>query len=121
MLLEKQASSRKRLQALVLINLMLAGAAVARPGLAVAAAEKEDSLRDVLTIAGMNADAIAPRLPDAQGGPYIPMGVDAAKSDLFARDPNLDVADATDLLGHQGYAFFWCCVSAALTKPLNNG
>ena len=30
-----------------------------------------------------------------QGGPYIPMGVDAAKADLFARDPNLDAADAT--------------------------
>ena len=42
----------------------------------------------------MNPDAIAP-LADAQGGPYIPMGVDAAKADLFARDPNLDVADAT--------------------------
>ncbi|MFT3808857.1 MAG: peptidoglycan DD-metalloendopeptidase family protein [Micropepsaceae bacterium] len=67
----------------------------AAAALAAAAAEKENSLRDVLTIAGMNADAIAPRLPDAQGGPYIPMGVDAAKADLFARDPNLDVADAT--------------------------
>lgn len=62
--------------------------------IAAAAADKEQRLRDVLQIAGMNADAIAP-LPDAQGGPYIPMGVDAAKADLFARDPNLDVADAT--------------------------
>ncbi len=67
----------------------------AAAALAAAAAEKEKSLREVLDIAGMNADAIAPRLPDAQGGPYIPMGVDAAKADLFARDPNLDVADAT--------------------------
>ena len=67
----------------------------AAAALAVAAAEKEDSLREVLTIAGMNADAIAPRVADAQGGPFIPMGVDAAKTDLFARDPNLDVADAT--------------------------
>lgn len=67
----------------------------AAAALAAAAAQKEDSLREVLEIAGMNADAIAPRLPDAQGGPYIPMGVDAAKADLFARDPNLDVADAT--------------------------
>jgi len=62
--------------------------------IAAAAAAKEKSLRDVIETAGMNPDAIAP-LADAQGGPYIPMGVDAAKADLFARDPNLDAADAT--------------------------
>ncbi len=67
----------------------------AAAGIAAAASAKEESLRDILQIAGMNPDAIAPQDKDAQGGPYIPMGVDAAKADLFARDPNLDVADAT--------------------------
>lgn len=67
---------------------------VAAAVIAASAAAKEDSLRDVLEIAGIDPDAIAP-VPDAQGGPFIPMGVDAAKADLFARDPNLDVADAT--------------------------
>lgn len=63
--------------------------------IAEAAAEKEQSLRDIIQIAGMNPDAIAPQDKDAQGGPYIPMGLDAAKADLFARDPNLDRADET--------------------------
>ncbi len=67
---------------------------IAAAGIAASAAAKEDSLRDVLSIAGMDPNAIAP-VPDAQGGPFIPMGIDAAKADLFARDPNLDVADAT--------------------------
>lgn len=62
--------------------------------IAEAAATKEKSLRNIIEIAGMNPDAISP-LPDAQGGPYIPMGMDAAKADLFARDPNLDRADIT--------------------------
>lgn len=66
----------------------------AAAALAAVAAAKEKSLREVIETAGMNPDAIAP-LADAQGGPYIPMGVDAAKTDLFARDPNLDAADAT--------------------------
>lgn len=55
------------------------------------AAAKEQRLRDILEIAGINASAIVP-LPDAQGGPFIPVG---DTSDPFARDPNLDVADAT--------------------------
>ncbi len=62
--------------------------------IAAAAAAKEKKLRDIIEIAGMDPDAIVP-LPDAQGGPYIPMGVDAAKADLFTRDPNLDLADVT--------------------------
>lgn len=67
---------------------------VAAAGIASAAAAKEKSLRDILGIAGIDPDTIVP-LPDAQGGPYIPMGVDAAKADLFARDANLDRADMT--------------------------
>jgi murein DD-endopeptidase MepM/ murein hydrolase activator NlpD len=66
----------------------------AAASLAEAAAAKEEKLREIIQIAGMNPDAISP-LPDAQGGPYIPMSADAAKVDLFARDPNLDVADVT--------------------------
>lgn len=61
-------------------------------GLAEAAVEKEDSLREIIEIAGMNPEAIAPR-PEAQGGPYIPL--EAQGSALDARDPNLEYADAT--------------------------
>jgi murein DD-endopeptidase MepM/ murein hydrolase activator NlpD len=61
-------------------------------GIAEAAAEKEESLREVIEIAGMSPDAIAPR-PDAEGGPFIPM--DSADVPLGERDPNLEQADAT--------------------------
>jgi murein DD-endopeptidase MepM/ murein hydrolase activator NlpD len=65
----------------------------AAAGIALAATQQEDALRDIIEIAGMNPDGIAPRDEDAQGGPYIPMGPDAAATDLMARDPNLAVAD----------------------------
>lgn len=59
--------------------------------LANAATIKEQELRDIIGVAGINADAIAPRA-DSQGGPFIPIG---DTSDPFQRDPNLDAADAT--------------------------
>ncbi|BCW89517.1 hypothetical protein sos41_26830 [Alphaproteobacteria bacterium SO-S41] len=65
---------------------------VAAAGIALATTEQEDALRDIIEIAGMNPDAIAPRA-DAQGGPYIPMGPDAASVDPLKRDPNLELAD----------------------------
>ncbi len=56
---------------------------------------KEDELRSIIEIAGMNPDAIAPRDTSGQGGPFIPDGPDAARIDPMKRDPNLDAADAT--------------------------
>lgn len=57
-----------------------------------AALMKEKSLREVIAIAGMDPNAIAP-LPDAQGGPLIPET--PANADPMARDPNLAAADTT--------------------------
>lgn len=66
----------------------------AAAGLAEEALAKEQSLRDVLSIAGLNADTIVPR-DDAVGGPFIPALPDSNQIDPQARDANLDVADTT--------------------------
>jgi murein DD-endopeptidase MepM/ murein hydrolase activator NlpD len=64
---------------------------MAAAGIAQAALDNENDLREILQIAGMDPNGIVP-LPDSQGGPFIAMTDPLA--DPFARDPNLELADA---------------------------
>ena len=65
---------------------------MAAAGIAQAALDNEQDLREILQVAGMDPNAIVPSA-DAQGGPFIPMTGSEALSDPFARDPNLEMAD----------------------------
>ena len=83
-------------------------------GIAEAAYAREDELRAVLDVAGMDADAIAPRDADAMGGPFIPME-DAPPASPFEADPNLALAQAAL---ERAEALKTAMLSAPLANPI---